>query len=75
MCKGRHDGPKGGDGFLCGVHPCDGFLHLFFLRETHDDGFFRSLFLVTDFFVAREHASDVLSARLWFKNPHNGTDY
>ena len=32
--KANVTGRKGGDGFLCGKHACDGFLHLsFFLRE------------------------------------------
>ena len=47
---------KGGDGFLCGMHACDGLLHLFL---THDDVFLRPLFVATDFLVARKHASDV----------------
>ena len=66
---------KGGDGFLRGVRPCDGFLHLlFFLRVHHDDGFFRPLFLATDFFVARKHASDVHQGAFVSQN-HNGTDH
>ena len=52
-------GRKSGDGFLRGARARDGFLHLlFFLREAHSDGFLRPSFF-GDFFVAREHASDV----------------
>ena len=61
---------KGGDGFLRGVHACDGFLHLlFFLQECYGDGFVHPVFLVTDFFVARRKCIRRPSGRFWFTKP------
>ena len=64
-------GRTDGDGFLRGVHACGGILHLlfFFCGKTHNDGFFRPLFLATDFFLAREHASDVHLGAFVSQNP------
>ena len=45
-----------------------------FCGKTHGDGFLRPLFLATDFFVAREHASHVHLGAFVSQN-HSGTDH
>ena len=73
--KANVTGLMSGDRFLRGVHACDGFLHLFFLQETHSDEFLRPLFLVMDFFVvACGHASDVHLGAFGSRS-HNATDH
>ena len=53
---------------------CDGFLHLLHCGKTYGNGFSRSLFLVTGFFVAREHPSDIHLGAFGSQN-HNGTEH
>ena len=56
------------------MHVTDFYTCRSFSWKTHGDGFFRPSFLVTDFFVAREHASDVHLGTCGSQN-HNGTDH
>ena len=56
------------------MHVTDFYTCCSFCGKTHGDGFFRPSFLVTDFFVAREHASDAHLGTCGSQN-HKGTDH
>ena len=62
------------DFFVACMRVTDFYTCCSFCGKNHGDGFLRPLFLATDFFVAREHASHVHLGAFVSQN-HSGTDH
>ena len=62
------------DFFVACLHVTNFYTCCSFCGKNHGDGFLHHLFLVTGFFVAREHASDIHLGACGSQN-HNGTDH